>query len=453
MYKCSHGTFSRWDNYLNHLGVVHDNGVNVKKFKCEECNRTFFKSSNFKVHCENREPKPCVKCQVICCTKKQLQKHNRKIHPYFKCEKCEKYFSRKILLEDHKSIQLFRNTSCSDCNLNFCTTKQLKIHADSEHKLEEKSADLGASNSENIETSKTCPICFKLFYNDSNVKRHMKTEHDEVGRLKCNYCEQSFSSKSSLEYHEKSQHVKSKLFECEKCCMIFNSISQLYSHKRSNHIKITAVCKHCGKTFKSKWNLKRHEAELHKVKTRLYSDASTKTCPHCSKMFSKSSNLERHVKTKHIIAEEFDCEVCQLNLPSKEMLENHVKSHSVECKADISSKYCPKASKSGGFNAKEKDIEVKCFYCDKFVTSKNMWRHIEEIHGKTKINTAVVDVSAYPYNCDSCTFRTKRKHDLKRHVMQNHSLVEAMFLCEVCDKTFKYESSMKRHAKSHKSDA
>ena len=107
MYKCSHGTFSRWDNYINHICVVHDNGVNVNKFKCEECDRIFFKSSNFKVHCENRKPKQCAKCQVVCCTKKQLQKHNRKIHPYFKCEKCERYFSRKIHLEAHEQ----RNTN------------------------------------------------------------------------------------------------------------------------------------------------------------------------------------------------------------------------------------------------------------------------------------------------------------------------------------------------------
>ena len=106
------------------------------------------------------------------------------------------------------------------------------------------------------------------------------------------------------------------------------------------------------------------------VKTRLNSNASTKTCPHCSKTFSGSSNLERHVKTKHRIAEEFDCEVCQLNLPSKEMLESHVKSDAVECKADVSSKDYPKASKSGGFNAKEKDFEVKCFYCEKFEQAK-----------------------------------------------------------------------------------
>ena len=81
-----------------------------------------------------------------------------------------------------------------------------------------------------------------------------------------------------------------------------------------------------------------------------------------------------------------------------------------------------------------------------------MLRQIEEIHSKTKIETAVVEVSAYPYNCDSCNFRTKRKHDLKRHNMQNRSLVEVMFPCEICNKKFKYESSMKRHATSHEDE-
>ena len=35
----------------------------------------------------------------------------------------------------------------------------------------------------------TCPKCFKLFFNNKNVKRHMITQHHGTERLQCPDCE------------------------------------------------------------------------------------------------------------------------------------------------------------------------------------------------------------------------------------------------------------------------
>ena len=74
--------------------------------------------------------------------------------------------------------------------------------------------------------------------------------------------------------------------------MLYDFRQWLYSHER-NHIVINTVCKHCGN-----------------VSTLL-------------KMFYWISNLEVHIKNMHLITGGFDCEVCTLYLPSKEVLESH----------------------------------------------------------------------------------------------------------------------------------
>ena len=92
---------------------------------------------------------------------------------------------------------------------------------------------------------------------------------------------------------------------------------------------------------------------------------------------------------------------------------------------------------------------LACYYCEKKVTKKNMWRHIEEVHDKTRINTDKIDVTSYPYDCEQCSFSSKRKFDLKRHVMVKHSLCQVSFSCDICGKEYRYKGSLDRHAKSH----
>ena len=76
-----------------------------------------------------------------------------------------------------------------------------------------------------------------------------------------------------------------------------------------------------------------------------------------------------------------------------------------------------------------------------------LWRHIEEIYNKTKYNTALIDVSADPHECEQCDFKSKRRFDLKRHYMHKHSLFDVTFASERCGRVFNYEASMKRHTK------
>ena len=79
-----------------------------------------------------------------------------------------------------------------------------------------------------------------------------------------------------------------------------------------------------------------------------------------------------------------------------------------------------------------------------------MWRYIAEVHDKTKMNTDKIKMTAYHYNCEQCSFSSKRKFDLKRHVMVMHSLCQVSFSCDTCGKEYRYKGSLDRHAKTHK---
>ena len=74
---------------------------------------------------------------------------------------------------------------------------------------------------------------------------------------------------------------------------------------------------------------------------------------------------------------------------------------------------------------------------------------MSDVHNVTKYDTDLINVPARPYNCNHCSYNTKRKHDLKRHVMKKHSDVQLSFPCQLCDKTFGYEKNMVRHMKTH----
>ena len=521
MHKCHlcEVKLTRWDNLTEHWKVVHDLGEGVKKYNCEKCMKVFWKHHNFKAHIRNQKPKACVKCSVVCCTKKQLQKHRRSEHPSFKCDLCEKYFAQKAALEKHQRIRKRKTTSCPFCEMSFCTTKELKLHNEKSHKEgadskattgdldqeievhNEKSHKEGTDTKATtgdldhdieVKISRTCPVCHKMFYDYSNVKRHTRSKHEKVDRLECDECEKQFSCKYSLNYHVKSNHRQSSNLKCENCNELCDTLAKYLKHKKM-HIKTNSDCRYCDLSFISKANLNRHKAEKHNIETRLnaskimvpnfpfecdkcsykakrkshlsrhiinkHSDLSKDessvdktTCPHCKKMFHSSSKVKRHIRLLHERLDRINCEMCDKSYASKTALEYHIRSHKLgddqvnavaaENKQSDNSEYVNDVSKLKQNSTKQ------CHPCEKTFQVKNMRRHLLEVHHKTKINTDIIVVSSHPFKCEICDFSCKRKHDLKRHNMQKHSLCDLTFSCEHCNKTFKYEASVKRHAKN-----
>lgn len=84
------------------------------------------------------------------------------------------------------------------------------------------------SNSFADENHEICPICFKSFSNNRNLKRHMKT-HVGERRFLCSVCQKGFTRKDYLECHMRI-HTGERPFKCSACDFECNQKSSLRRH-------------------------------------------------------------------------------------------------------------------------------------------------------------------------------------------------------------------------------
>ena len=91
----------------------------------------------------------------------------------------------------------------------------LKIHITAAHPEKNKISDAKKSGDKIVEADSddeaTCPLCFKIFHNKFNMKRHRKMQHDGSMRLKCCDYEKTFASKTALQYHKKKRTMRRTL--------------------------------------------------------------------------------------------------------------------------------------------------------------------------------------------------------------------------------------------------
>ena len=93
-------------------------------------------------------------------------------------------------------------------------------------------------------------------------------------------------------------------------------------------------------------------------------------------------------------------------------------------------------------------VKFECRYCGiHFNTKSNMNRHKQEIHCKeTRLDTAKMEVLLYNFACDQCSFVSKRKSHLMRHVKSKHDKDDDnKKFCPICYKMFCNSSKVKRH--------
>ncbi|XP_035702733.1 zinc finger and SCAN domain-containing protein 10 isoform X2 [Folsomia candida] len=136
------------------------------------------------------------------------------------------------------------------------------------------SCQVGAINSEtslnmnNIgpKTRYPCPTCGKTFIYKHLVFRHVLSAHNGTIFL-CRLCEKKFLKKEELDKHLGCHtHNMTELhdFRCVQCAINFDTHDDLDSHIRSSHpavsaFQITYKCSLCGREFKQKSLLTRHE--------------------------------------------------------------------------------------------------------------------------------------------------------------------------------------------------
>ena len=115
--------FTRFESLLEHARNIHDE--NGETFRCNECEETFSRKSNFLRHIEGKNKNDCTVCGNKYCTRRKLLKHLQ-IHKTHECAHCKKTFSKKQSLTMH--LKKREEKLCTDCGELVCNLTDLTSH-------------------------------------------------------------------------------------------------------------------------------------------------------------------------------------------------------------------------------------------------------------------------------------------------------------------------------------
>ncbi|CAH1785838.1 unnamed protein product, partial [Owenia fusiformis] len=149
----------------------------------------------------------------------------------------------------------------------------------------------------NICPCQACGVCFKGRH---SLVRHESKVHKiplpkDFHRYQCKRCSYWDITFANVRTHE-SQHEKlrTKLYSCEMCGKKFTSFFSKEVHYRTYHEGKGYKCEHCDKLLRRKGSLIRHTRIMHTHKnTKKY---QCHLCEYCSNV---KGNLHLHLRNKH----------------------------------------------------------------------------------------------------------------------------------------------------------
>ena len=229
-------------------------------YSCTVCQRTFANKSNIRYHIACGDSRASLDCSL-----------------------CEKTFKSSSHLTYHmrSAHTKERPYQCQDCHKSFHQLVKLK-----RHRLQHTG-----------ERPYKCAVCGKTFKTNYHMKEHTVI-HSADMHYKCDKCERKFSDKNNLRRHVKSLHSEVNLY-CERCDVVCQSKYDYDLHLATEHREAGALaCQSCGKGFRTKKDLDRHEVTHFKVKPF--------ACLQCDKGFSRKDHLKRHMVKVHSVGEVFE---------------------------------------------------------------------------------------------------------------------------------------------------
>ncbi len=266
----------------------------------------------------------------------------------------------------------------------------------------------------------TCLECGKSF----STKWHLSVHHRSHSRsendvFKCDFCDKKFTQKCHKTRHEKGH---TKKVTCEECSAEFNSENDLKKHKSLIHAEIHK-CQFCSKSFKNKFNKKRHEL--------IHTQKVTLKCDQCDAEFTRKNILDKHTLLIH--KQTFRCDQCPMEYTNDSKLQRHkTLNHRIFTCPECSVEVCGETA----FKKHKTYQGYKCDICPKVCLTKHYWnKHMKYMHEKDSKVT--------------CTTCHKSITGPQRFIIDhiNECKVEP-FRCTDCDKEFNSERGLNRH-RSH----
>jgi len=215
-----------------------------------------------------------------------------------------------------------------------------------------------------------CHICSKCFSSESNLRRHIRVNH-EATRFPCQECTLVFKRIDSLVRHKRANHAE---LCCSVCRGVFNSVEAKESHDCTRPSEKKLSCDICGKSFANRSNVNKHSYLVHGgVKFH---------CTECPKFFRRSMTLTLHMWKFH---NQFTCPQCNSVLESAALLCEHMTViHGRKATKNLS-EICRRPA------SRPKPI-ANCIHCNKMFSSRsNLSKHIRIVHGHPRFHCTMCE--------------------------------------------------------------
>ncbi|XP_035255772.1 zinc finger protein 135-like [Anguilla anguilla] len=309
-----------------------------------------------------------------------------------------------------------------------------------------------------------CTECGKTFRGKESVLEHLQS-HAQDGSHTCIQCKEKFPDSGSLLRHVQCEHTHNEEFHCSLCGMRFQAAKAYARHMRVHSGDKLFVCPDCGKNFRHRSSLSRHQ-QKHRHKPEEEEDSLTRcgfsrsnstssissssSSSSTSSSTSNSSNrtipsptplpkLVIHGRQKKTAPKSFLCVKCGKRFNHSSSLSRHRLTHQEDKKPlpSISTelKSSPKQPSA------QRGKPFTCAHCDKcFAHSSSFYKHVQTHEHM-------------PYQCSLC-----HKGFLKLAALNSHQKCHQgrkrrqdrkVHSCFECGKSFNHSSSLSRHRHTH----
>ncbi|KAM3955989.1 uncharacterized protein ACR2FA_010043 [Aphomia sociella] len=237
-----------------------------------------------------------------------------------------------------------------------------------------------------------------------------------------------------------SKDEQSKLTGNQKILTIELSYEEMLSEresesKRESYLRSEYKCESCLVGFNYSKCYKRHVATKHSA------DLGEYSCPICKTVMASVESFTAHYK-RHM--RRYECSICHKRTQDMKVMQQHYfSSHEISLKR-YKCHLCGKLSNSIDTHRYHKDTHkarVQCSECDKTFTHRaGLLNHRLAVHEYNNSFTCTVCEKVFRW-------KTSLRRHLKRHALENKNMTAAAF-CTTCDVSFSSVCSYQRHMKN-----
>ncbi|KNC32011.1 Transcription factor grauzone [Lucilia cuprina] len=222
-------------SYENHLEFhKQENKTRERIFRCEKCDKSFFKKAVYDRHILSHVPEEDRKFQCDECDKKFAAEYLVNQHKAFAhlnkygkiCDICGKTFRERFSFTRHMAEHNGKppeKVPCDICGVELTSKYLLNRHKKKMH-------------TEENQQEQKCPYCSKVSPNMHAHRQHVNYAHTMKRKHACNMCEKKFKRPLELKEHL-STHTGEPLYTCPHCTRTFISSANMHKHRKASHPK------------------------------------------------------------------------------------------------------------------------------------------------------------------------------------------------------------------------